>query len=502
MKKTISSILSCLLLISVIPTAVAAPVNAFTDVNTGDWFYGDVSFVTEKQLFNGTSTNTFSPDLTMERGMFVTVLGRYANAKVSVPKEGGGIITKSDVRLRNAPTTVGSQTLATLAKDTMVDILDKVPGTDDPSYSWYYVNYNGTLGYVREDLMKEDSGVISDVPSDAYYANYVYWALNTGIAAKTGENTFSPTRAITREELCSMMYNYAKNRNLEIWAVNNVINFTDAASISPTYSAAVSAMQKGGIVNGYTDGSFMPKGSATRAEVSAMLTRFIKAITYKPANEPSYDSNGSYIWGNPLPEKQKVGSEFFSDSCFIGHSLVVGMKTYFGLPGADFYAFNGAGVRSLLNHTGFAIPDGSGNAGKLSDCLGAKNYGKVYIMLGANEIGTAAAHSNTFYNNMLELINLVRASQPNAAIYLMSFTPVSQSCSESRADLSRDNIIKYNDVIKRLCKEKRAYYLNVFDALQNGDGFLDPNTCTSDGIHFYASEYAKIKNYIFSHTTP
>ena len=473
----------------------------FSDVSETDWFYGDVRFVTEKQLFNGTSASTFSPDQTMERGMFVTVLGRYANAQGTIPTDGGGIVTKNDVRLRNAPTTVNSATLATLAKDTVVDILEKVSGTDDPAYSWYYVNYNGTLGYIREDLIREDSTALSDVPSDAYYSNYVYWALNTGIAAKSGDNTFSPTHAITREEICSMMYNYAKNRNLEIWETVTAANFTDSGSISSSYSTAVSAMQKGGIVNGYTDGSFKPKGSATRAEVSAMLTRFLKAISYKPANEPSYDANGSYIWGNPLPEKAKIGLDFFSDSCFIGHSLVVGMETYLGLPGADFYAFNGAHAKSLMSYSGFTLPDGSGSAGTLANCLASKNYGKVYIMLGANEIGTLAAHSNSFYNNMLELINLVKSAQPNATIYLFSFTPVSQSCSESRADLSRDNIIKYNAVIKRLCSEKRAYYLNVFDILQNGDGFLDPNTATSDGIHFYASEYAKIKNYIFTHTS-
>ena len=473
----------------------------FSDVAETDWFYGDVSFVTEKQLFNGTSTSTFSPDQTMERGMFVTVLGRYANAQGTIPTDGGGIVTKSDVRLRSAPTTVNSATLATLAKDSMVEIIDKVTGTDDPAYNWYYVNYNGTLGYIRDDLMREDSSVLSDVPSDTYYSNYVYWALNTGIAAKTSDNTFSPTRAITREEICSMMYNYAKNRNFEIWETVPATNFTDSSFISSSYSMAVSAMQKGGIVNGYTDGSFKPNDSATRAEVSAMLTRFLKAISYKPANEPSYGANGNYIWGNPPPEKAAVGLDFFSDSCFIGHSLVVGMKTYLGLPGADFYAFNGANVKSLMSYSGFALPDGSGGAGTLANCLDKKNYGEVYIMLGANEIGTLAAHSNSFYNNMLELINLVKAAQPNATIYLFSFTPVSQNCSESRADLSRDNIIKYNAIIKRICSEKRAYYLNVFDILQSGDGFLDPNTATSDGIHFYASEYAKIKNYIFTHTS-
>ena len=56
------------------------PMNRFTDVKAGAQYYNAVTFVTEKGLFNGTGENTFAPDTTMNRAMFVTVLGRLAGA--------------------------------------------------------------------------------------------------------------------------------------------------------------------------------------------------------------------------------------------------------------------------------------------------------------------------------------------------------------------------------------------------------------------------------------
>ena len=57
-------------------------VNPFTDANEDPWFYEDVAYVVENGLFNGTSDNTFSPNMPMTRGMLVTVLGRLADIDI------------------------------------------------------------------------------------------------------------------------------------------------------------------------------------------------------------------------------------------------------------------------------------------------------------------------------------------------------------------------------------------------------------------------------------
>ena len=77
MKKRIVSLLLVLALaLSAVP-AVSAATHGMNDI-VGHWAENDIEWVLDLGLFNGTSTNTFTPNGTMTRGMFVTVLGRYA----------------------------------------------------------------------------------------------------------------------------------------------------------------------------------------------------------------------------------------------------------------------------------------------------------------------------------------------------------------------------------------------------------------------------------------
>ena len=78
-KKFLALILSITLLAGIIPmNAGAASVKDFTDVKPGEWYYSAVDHATSSGWFGGTTNTTFSPDTPMNRGMFVTVLGRFA----------------------------------------------------------------------------------------------------------------------------------------------------------------------------------------------------------------------------------------------------------------------------------------------------------------------------------------------------------------------------------------------------------------------------------------
>ena len=87
-KRLLSGFLSLVLLATLVPTAAfaandsgsgaAKPVNPFTDVKKGDWFYDAVLYAYANGFFSGTTANTYEPQGTMTRGMFVTVLGRMA----------------------------------------------------------------------------------------------------------------------------------------------------------------------------------------------------------------------------------------------------------------------------------------------------------------------------------------------------------------------------------------------------------------------------------------
>ncbi len=122
------------------------------------------------------------------------------------------------------------------------------------------------------------SGYVSgfeDVDSGAYYAKYTEWAREKGIVSGVGGNNFAPDAIITRQDMAVMLAQYAAAMGLEAPAMNAGSAFADAGSIAAYAKDAATAMQKAGIISGKSDGMFDPKAGATRAEVSAMLHRFV-----------------------------------------------------------------------------------------------------------------------------------------------------------------------------------------------------------------------------------
>ncbi|MDY3992674.1 MAG: S-layer homology domain-containing protein [Evtepia sp.] len=118
----------------------------------------------------------------------------------------------------------------------------------------------------------------TDVPAGQYYAEAVAWAAANGIVNGTSDTTFAPLNNITREQMAAILYRYAQYKNYDVSGSADLSAFTDATSIS---DYAVSALQwavEAGLINGKGNGILDPKGSATRAEVSAILSRFCENI--------------------------------------------------------------------------------------------------------------------------------------------------------------------------------------------------------------------------------
>lgn len=509
MKKTLTLILILALLLAVSAPAYAAGAESFTDLSPDSWCYGYVSMVVNMGLFNGTGANTFSPDSTMTRAMFVTVLGRYGEIDPSkyVIDENGGIVTADGVNMRDAPTTVDSKVLSTLGSGYKVTIIESVPDVNDAQYVWFHVTFNGKEGYIRNDLMTESKAVFTDVDPNAWYAPYVMWAYSSGVASAAGSGSFAPDRNITREEICSMLYNFSDVKKYLLKSNVSAKSFSDASTITSDYRKAVGSMQTLGVINGYDDGSFKPTHSASRGEVAAMLVRYIDATGYEPTQEASYDGSGNYIFGTATPDTGRKTVDYFSDACFIGHSLVVGFNTFTDTGSAAFYAKESANIRSLMSYEGWELStthtDESGkevaDKGNLAAALAEKSYGKVYIMFGANECGATESSRNNFVTNMGTLVDTVRQSQPDAKIYIMSMTPVYDTYSEKSYSLCRDNLIIYNDLMKSVCRNKHCYYVNLFDLLCDADGYL-PDGLSTDGLHLKNESYDAIFDYLLCHT--
>ena len=113
-----------------------------------------------------------------------------------------------------------------------------------------------------------------DVPATAYYAAPITWATSHGVASGTGSNRFSPDNNITREQLACMLYSYAHVVGLDVSTRGDLSIFIDRDKISAYAVDALSWAVGSGIIAGVGSNTLSPRGTATRAQMAAMLNVF------------------------------------------------------------------------------------------------------------------------------------------------------------------------------------------------------------------------------------
>lgn len=128
-----------------------------------------------------------------------------------------------------------------------------------------------------EEIAVVSTGEFGDCNYDSWYGKYVNWAEKNGIVNGYGHEKFGPGDAITREEMTVMLYRFANYLNLAPDADGSALHYADAAAISGWAKNAALYCQNAGIVIGFGNGRFLPQNPATRAEVSAVIQRFITA---------------------------------------------------------------------------------------------------------------------------------------------------------------------------------------------------------------------------------
>ena len=108
-----------------------------------------------------------------------------------------------------------------------------------------------------------------------WYATAVNWAATEGIVSGTGEGDFSPNTAITREQLAAMLMNYAAYKGQDVSARADLSAYSDTAAISSWANDVMSWAVAEGLISGMTEDTLQPQGNATRAQVAAILERFL-----------------------------------------------------------------------------------------------------------------------------------------------------------------------------------------------------------------------------------
>jgi hypothetical protein len=119
-------------------------------------------------------------------------------------------------------------------------------------------------------------GSFDDVASGQWYSDAVAWASEIGVVNGVGGGRFAPNVEISRQDLAVILTRYADAAGKQFPVTLQYVTFADENSIADYAKNAVQTLYTGGIVNGKQDNAFDPRGSATRAEVAAMLHRFIE----------------------------------------------------------------------------------------------------------------------------------------------------------------------------------------------------------------------------------
>ena len=119
----------------------------------------------------------------------------------------------------------------------------------------------------------------ADVDMGAYYASAVSWAKQVGIVNGVSETEFAPDANITREQIAAIMMRYAVYKGMDAITLEENLHFADANEISEYAVSSMNWAVGSGLINGKSESLLAPKDNATRAEVAAILHRYLNMVT-------------------------------------------------------------------------------------------------------------------------------------------------------------------------------------------------------------------------------
>ena len=275
---------------------------------------------------------------------------------------------------------------------------------------------------------------------EAWYAPYVAYALENGLLDAEGEDYGAEA---TRTRFAVLLA-----RALPAAALPPVNALADGAlpdvKMRMAGAEEIYRLYRAGVLTGGNAyGSFFPETPIERSAAAAIVSRMAyRSLRQKFELEQR-------VWPD-LFEMPAADDGYFADAAMLGNSLVDGMKLYSGLA-MDYYGMTGA--------TAF-----NNNAGALLE----HSYGKVYLEFGINELSYNTAPIMEAYG---QIIDDIRTAMPEAEIYVMSLTPVTQK-RDAGGMFTHQAIGAFNAALRDFCAEKRCWYVDVFRPLLDEDGWL------------------------------
>lgn len=192
----------------------------------------------------------------------------------------------------------------------------------------------------------------------------------------------------------------------------------------------------------------------------------------------------------------RVEEDYFQDALFIGDSRTQGLFEYGGMEDyATFYCKTSLTVYDLFKKDKAFIRE-EGESITLTQALTKHQFGKIYLMVGINEMGTGTP--DTFFEEYARVVSQIRELQPDAVIFVEGIMRVASGKNASDPIFNNAGVDIRNEKIATLADNQSIFYIDVNEVVCDENGNLHDDW-TFDQIHLKAKYYEIWKNFLMDH---
>ena len=246
--------------------------------------------------------------------------------------------------------------------------------------------------------------------------------------------------------------------------------------------------------------------ATVQPEVSERMQEETGAAAQNPLEKEGVSQGDGISQEESVPEQDleedikydfsQVDLSYMDDALFIGDSRTKGLMTYSQISEhATFYCQTSLTIFDLFKRSKAFIRE-DGEKKTLEQALGEHRFGKIYLMLGINEMGTGTPEY--FFEEYASAVMKIRQMQPDAIIFVQSIMHVAEQKNASDPIFNNFNIEVRNVELQTLADDRNIFYLNVNEAVCDENGNLFEGW-TYDQIHLKAKHYPLWEEYLLQH---
>ena len=200
------------------------------------------------------------------------------------------------------------------------------------------------------------------------------------------------------------------------------------------------------------------------------------------------DTEGMFARGEVTYTLGETDDSYFEDALFIGDSRTSGLAEYGSMMDhTSFMSRESASIYALFSSKmDFREPGSDVRETDLYDVLSARQYGKIYLSVGVNELGIGNTYG--YYDLYRRALIKIRVMQPEAIIYIQGSMHVSEAVAKKDKVTNNTIIVQRNKAIATLANGYNIFYIDMNTAVCDKNGNLIADY-SGDGVHLKASKY-------------